>query len=86
MKSRVFLWMLLGPVTAVITAVTMMIMFLVVLTSTLAAVAAIATAVMKREDWTLPAYRWARDRTGRWSVTPWASANGATSVEKETAV
>lgn len=86
MKSRALLWMLLGPVTAVITAITMMIMFVVVFAATLAAVGAIVTAVMKREDWTMPAYRWARDRSGRWSMTPWSSADGATSVERETAV
>lgn len=40
------------------------------------AVAAVV-AYIKREEWTLPAFRWARDRTGRWSVTPWSSSTGA---------
>ena len=35
-------------------------------------VAAVA-AYLKRETWTLPAYRQARDRTGEWSVTPWSA-------------
>jgi hypothetical protein len=28
-------------------------------------------AYVKREQWTKPAYRWARDTSGRWSATPW---------------
>ena len=30
-------------------------------------------AYLKREQWTKPAYTWARDTSGRWSVTPWAA-------------
>jgi hypothetical protein len=48
----------------VITAVAMMVMFMAFLGSALTAVAAV-TAYVKREDWTLPAYRWTRNRTGR---------------------
>ena len=33
-----------------------------------ASVAAGLLAYPKREEWTKPAYRWARDRSGRWSV------------------
>ena len=29
-------------------------------------------AYLKREQWTRPAYTWARSASGRWSVTPWA--------------
>ena len=31
-------------------------------------------AYVKREQWTKPAYRWARDTSGRWSATPWTPA------------
>jgi hypothetical protein len=84
MKSKPNLWwMLLGPVTAIVTAVTMMIMFMAFLASALAVVAAVATAYAKREDWTLPAYRWTRDRTGRWRVTPWSSGGDAEVAQEE---
>ena len=85
MKSRAVLWMLLGPVTAIVTAVTMMIMFVALVTGGLALMAAAWTAYLKREDWTLPAYRWARDRTGSWRLTPWSS-NGAEAVQEDTSV
>ena len=39
----------------------------------LAAIAAVIVAWIKREEWTLPAYRWTKDKTGRWSITPWSS-------------
>jgi hypothetical protein len=29
-------------------------------------------AYLKREQWAKPAYRWARDASGRWNITPWA--------------
>ena len=67
---------LLVPLTALVTAVLMVIAFVVFIMGVLAWLAAIAVAVtayMKREDWTLPAYRWTKDRTGRWRVTPWTS-------------
>ena len=31
-------------------------------------------AYVKREQWSKPAYRWARDISGRWSATPWTPA------------
>jgi hypothetical protein len=37
-------------------------------------VVAAIVAYLKRETWTLPAYRQARDRTGEWGVTPWSSS------------
>jgi hypothetical protein len=52
--------------------------FIVVLLAALvgfAVVAAALVAYLKREQWTKPAYRWARDTSGRWSVTPWTSAD-----------
>jgi hypothetical protein len=39
-------------------------------------------AWLKRETWTLPAYRQARDRTGKWSVTPWSSRESGTPKEE----
>jgi hypothetical protein len=81
MRSRPALWcMLLVPVTAIVTAAAMMVMFMAFLASALTAVAAV-TAYVKREDWTLPAFRWTRDRTGRWRVTPW-SGDGQAEVAK----
>ena len=78
-------WMLLGPVTAIVTAVAMMIMFMAFLASALTVVAAVVTAYVKREDWTLPAYRWSRNRTGRWRVTPWSGDGDAEVAQEETA-
>ena len=81
------LCMLLVPVTAIVTAVAMMVMFLAFLAflaSALAAVAAAVTAYAKREDWTLPAYRWSRTRTGRWRVTPWSAGGDAEVAQEET--
>jgi len=49
---------------------------LVVLFAALAgfvAVAAAMLAYLKREQWVKPAYRWARDFSGRWNATPWES-------------
>ena len=77
-------WMLLGPVTAIVTAVAMMIMFMAFLASALTFVAAV-TAYVKREEWTLPAYRWTRNRTGSWRVTPWSGDGAVEVAEGETA-
>ena len=53
----------------------------VVLSATLAGLSVVTAVVayLKREQWTKPAYRWARDRSGRWNITPWtpAGADGA---------
>jgi hypothetical protein len=51
--------------------------FMVILLVELAALVVVAAAVvayLKREQWTKPAYRWVRDQSGRWNVTPWAPA------------
>jgi hypothetical protein len=69
---------LLGLFLAGLAAVALIVAFVVVLMAGLAAIAAVATAIVayfKREKWTLPAYRWTRDRTGRWSVTPWSGGD-----------
>jgi hypothetical protein len=76
--------MLLVPLTAIVTAVAMLVMFMAFLGSALTLVAAV-TAYVKREDWTLPAYRWTRGRTGRWRVTPWSSGGEAEVAQEETA-
>jgi hypothetical protein len=49
--------------------------FIVALTAALAGFSAVVAVVayLKREQWTKPAYTWARHASGRWSVTPWAS-------------
>jgi hypothetical protein len=52
--------------------------FILILLAALAGfvvVAAGVVAYLKREQWTKPAYRWARDRSGRWSMTPWTPAD-----------
>jgi phage shock protein PspC (stress-responsive transcriptional regulator) len=73
-------------------AVVAFIVFLMVVLVALAAVASAVVAYLKRDAWTLPAYRWARDKgsrvsspaynwvrdkSGRWNRTPWATGNGA---------
>ena len=58
-------------------AVVAFIVFLMVVLVALAAVASAVVAYLKRDAWTLPAYRWVRDKSGRWSRTPWAAGNGA---------
>jgi hypothetical protein len=75
--------MVLVPATAIVTAIAMMVMFMAFLGSALTVVAA-ATAYVKREDWTLPAYRWTRNRTGRWRVTPWSADGDAEAAQEET--
>ena len=86
MRSKPALWcVLLVPVTAIVTAVAMMIVFMAFLASALTVVAAAGTAYAKREDWTLPAYRWTRNRTGSWRVTPWSGAGEAEVTQEETA-
>jgi len=56
---------LIGTMLAAMAVVAAIIGFMVVI--------AAVVAYLKRETWTLPAYRRTRDRTGRWSVTPWSS-------------
>jgi hypothetical protein len=54
--------------------------FIVFLMAALAAIVAVAAAVIayvKRETWTRPAYHWARDKSGRWSKTPWGARDDA---------
>ncbi len=62
------------------TVMTMIVVIVVVLIALVAAIPiGIALAVvlyMKRDAWTLPAYRWARDASGRLSFTPWGPGDG----------
>ena len=60
---------LLGLVAATMALVAFTIVVLGAL-SGLAVVVAVV-AYLKREQWTKPAYRWARATSGRWNVTPW---------------
>ena len=71
---------------ALVTAVIAFIVFVMVALVALAAVASAVLAYLKRDTWTKPAYRWARDTSDRWSKTPWgpgdaASSGAATPVE-----
>ena len=60
-------------------AVAALVAFVVVVLAALAAIASVAAAIVgyvKRETWTLPAYRWARDKSGGWGFTPWSGGAG----------
>jgi hypothetical protein len=39
-------------------------------------IALAAVLYVKRDAWTLPAYRWARDQSGRLGFTSWSSGDG----------
>ena len=73
-------------------AVVAFVVFVMVALVALAAVASAVVAYLKRDTWTLPAYRWARDtggrvsspasswvrdKCGRWCRTPWSADEGA---------
>lgn len=86
MRTRSVLLIMLAPWAALMGAVVMLLAFMAFVTAFLAplvAMAAAVTAYVKRDEWTLPAYRWARERTGRWRVTPWSSDGEAARVAKE---
>jgi hypothetical protein len=59
---------------AAVAVVRFMVILLVELAALVVVVAAVV-AYLKRDQWTKPAYRWARDQSGRWSATPWAPAD-----------
>jgi len=91
MRTRMRLGFRPGPKTAIATCVGMLFVFvafvmvvLASLTAFAAVVVAAVTAYVKRDTWTLPAYRWGRDRTGRWRVTPWASKADGGAAQEET--
>jgi hypothetical protein len=77
---------------AMVTAVVAFVVFVMVALAALVAVASAVVAYLKRDTWTLPAYRWARDKggrvsspaygwvrdkCGRWCRTPWSADDGA---------
>ena len=75
---------LLGLLTAASAAMAAVVAAVVFVFTGVATIAAIIVAWVKREEWTLPAYRWSRDKTGRWSMTPWsARSDGHTEPEAE---
>lgn len=67
----------LGLLAAVSVSVAATVAFFALLFAWLAAIAALIVAWIKREEWTLPAYHWTKDKTGRWSITPWSSQSDA---------
>ena len=67
----------LGLLAAVSVSVAAAVAFFALLFAWLAAIAAVIVAWIKREEWTLPAYRWTKDKTGRWSITPWSGQRNA---------
>jgi hypothetical protein len=69
--------LLVGAIVAVVAIVKVTVVLLAALFG-FTVVAAVA-AYLKREQWTKPAYRWARDTSGRWSATPWTPADKGTS-------
>jgi hypothetical protein len=75
------LFTLMAMVAAVIAAVIALVVFVVVALAALVAVASAAIAYFKRDTWTKPAYRWARDKSGRWSRTPWSAGDSAAPEE-----
>jgi hypothetical protein len=67
--------LLVRAVDATIAVVKVLVALLAALVG-LSVVAAIV-AYLKREQWTKPAYRWARDTSGRWNVTPWTPSDNS---------
>jgi len=65
--------LLVGAIVALIVIVKLTVVLLATLVGF--TVVAALLAYLKREQWTKPAYRWARDNSGRWSATPWTPAD-----------
>jgi hypothetical protein len=62
-----------GALLAALVAIVAVVKFTVILLAAIMGIAVVAAgllAYLKREQWTKPAYRWARDTSGRWSATP----------------
>jgi hypothetical protein len=79
MKSIYCTVSLLLRAIAVISAIAKVAVVLLAALAGFVTVAAGLLAYLKREEWTKPAYRWARDTSGRWSVTPWTPTDGGAS-------
>ena len=56
-----------------IAATMALVAFIIVVLAALSGLAVVigVLAYLKRDQWTKPAYRWARATSGRWNVTPW---------------
>jgi hypothetical protein len=63
----------IGPLVGAAVAVVGAVLFVVAAVAALGAIVTALVAYVKREDWTLPAYRWTRDKTGQWGFTPWSA-------------
>jgi hypothetical protein len=74
MKKRYAAGGLIGTMMVVMAALAAIAAFLVVV--------AAVVAYLKRETWTAPAYRKARDRTGEWGVTPWSPGQADQPLEE----
>jgi hypothetical protein len=69
--------MIKGLIASTLMTVAMIILVVVALVALIPlGIALAAVLYVKRDAWTLPAYRWARDQSGRLSFTPWSSGDG----------
>ena len=67
-----------SPLLGALVAVVAVVKFTVVLLAAVVGFVVVAAgllAYLKREQWAKPAYRWARDTSGRWRMTPWTPAD-----------
>ena len=77
---RCMMSLMVGAIIAVIAVVKITVVLLAAVLGF--TVVAGVVAYLRREQWTKPAYRWARDTSGRWSMTPWTpAAPGAAGFE-----
>ena len=60
-----------------VAAVIAFIVFLFVALIAMLTVVGAVVAIIKRETWTKPAYRWARDKSGQLRYVPWNPAETA---------
>ena len=74
-----------GALFAMMAMVVAVIAFVAFVVVSLAALLGI-TGYVKRETWTKPAYRWARDKSGRWSRTPWGPGDGSADMQADQVV
>jgi len=77
---------LFGGLVSMMIMVVMVIAFIVFLLVAMIALLSVVGAVVayiKRDTWTKPAYRWARDKSGRWSRTPWGPGDGSADMQAD---
>ena len=75
---RTWLGRLISGLAGAALAVIAIVAFIAVIVAALAAFFAVVGGILawfKRETWTKPAYRWARDKSGQWRYTPWNPAD-----------